>query len=330
MMFSAKYPIIVVFFMIIKDTYSYSVSFPTYKRNLAVITKTDIKLLTDYDKYELIKLFNSVPLLLFKNQKINPAEYYEFCKLFDDKNNNETIHPFEYSKVDVVPQIALRGNCYIKDLHGVKDVYLKYSDPFKNSLVWHQDIVGHGTYLPPVVSSMYMIKTPTKGGNTLFASLEDAYDSIDSNIKDKIFDLKVIYSNTNTGMMNSYFDYTGYNRIKNNEIKIEKEESIITKEPLVVYSNYNRNRKALMLSPFRFTKFDKMSCGDSFDLYREIMSKNVITKDNIVDIKWENNDLLIFNNRKLIHSSTPTLEYKDMERLYYSCFVGTKSPIVPC
>lgn len=330
MMFSAKYPIIVVFFMIIKDTCSYSVSFPTYKRNLAVITKTDIKLLTDYDKYELIKLFNSVPLLLFKNQKINPAEYYEFCKLFDDKNNNETIHPFEYSKVDVVPQIALRGNCYIKDLHGVKDVYLKYSDPFKNSLVWHQDIVGHGTYLPPVVSSMYMIKTPTKGGNTLFASLEDAYDSIDSNIKDKIFDLKVIYSNTNTGMMNSYFDYTGYNRIKNNEIKIEKEESIITKEPLVVYSNYNRNRKALMLSPFRFTKFDKMSCGDSFDLYREIMSKNVITKDNIVDIKWENNDLLIFNNRKLIHSSTPTLEYKDMERLYYSCFVGTKSPIVPC
>jgi len=330
MMFSAKYPIIVVFFMIIKDTYSYSVSFPTYKRNLAVITKTDIKLLTDYDKYELIKLFNSVPLLLFKNQKINPAEYYEFCKLFDDKNNNETIHPFEYSKVDVVPQIALRGNCYIKDLHGVKDVYLKYSDPFKNSLVWHQDIVGHGTYLPPVVSSMYMIKTPTKGGNTLFASLEDAYDSIDSNIKDKIFDLKVIYSNTNTGMMNSYFDYTGYNRVKNNEIKIEKEESIITKEPLVVYSNYNRNRKALMLSPFRFTKFDKMSCGDSFDLYREIMSKNVITKDNIVDIKWENNDLLIFNNRKLIHSSTPTLEYKDMERLYYSCFVGTKSPIVPC
>jgi len=330
MMFSAKYPIIVVFFMIIKDTYSYSVSFPTYKRNLAVITKTDIKLLTDYDKYELIKLFNSVPLLLFKNQKINPAEYYEFCKLFDDKNNNETIHPFEYSKVDVVPQIALRGNCYIKDLHGVKDIYLKYSDPFKNSLVWHQDIVGHGTYLPPVVSSMYMIKTPTKGGNTLFASLEDAYDSIDSNIKDKIFDLNVIYSNTNTGMMNSYFDYTGYNRIKNNEIKIEKEESIITKEPLVVYSNYNRNRKALMLSPFRFTKFDKMSCGDSFDLYREIMSKNVITKDNIVDIKWENNDLLIFNNRKLIHSSTPTLEYKDMERLYYSCFVGTKSPIVPC
>ena len=332
MTFFAKYDFIIMFYLFValQCTHSYSISFPTYKRNYAVISKVDIKLLSDYDKYELIKLFNSVPMLLFKNQKINPAEYYEFCKLFDDKNNNETIHPFEYSKVDVVPQIALRGNCYIKDLHGVKDTYLKYSDPFKNSLVWHQDIVGQGRYLPPVVSSMYMIKTPSIGGNTLFASLEDAYDSIDSNIKDKIYDLKVIYSNANTGMMNTYFDYTGYNRVKSNEIKIEKEERIITKEPLVVYSNYNRNRKALMLSPFRFAKFDKMSCGDSFDLYREIMSKYVVTKNNIVEIKWENNDLLIFNNRKMIHSSTPTLEYKNMDRLYYSCFVGTKSPIIPC
>jgi alpha-ketoglutarate-dependent taurine dioxygenase len=173
-----------------------------------------------------------------------------------------------------------------------------------------------------------MIKSPTKGGNTLFASLEDAYDSADMSIKDKIFDLKVIYSNTKSGMMNSYFDYTGYNRVKSNELNMKKEENIITKEPLVVYSNYNKNRKALMLSPFRFVKFDKMSCSDSFDLYRELMSKYIVNKDNIVDVKWENNDLLIFNNRKLIHTSTPTLEYKDNERLYYSCFLGTKSPII--
>ena len=307
---------------------AYKITFPTLKRNYAVISNLNINSITDYEKTEFIKLFNAVPLIMFKNQKINPLEYYEFCKLFDDKHTNEVIHPFEYSKVDTVPQIALRGNCYIKNLHGIKDTYLKYSDPFKNTLVWHQDIVGQGSYLPPVVSSMYMIKSPSKGGNTLFASLEDAYDSADMSIKDKVFDLKVIYSNTNSGMMNSYFDYTGYNRVKSNELNLKKEESIITKEPLVVYSTYNKNRKAFMLSPFRFVKFDKMSCSDSFDLYRELMSKYIINKDNIIDIKWENNDLLIFNNRKLIHTSTPTLEYKDNERLYYSCFLGTKSPII--
>ena len=197
---------------------AYNIAFPTLKRNYAVISNVNIKSITDYEKTEFIKLFNSVPLIMFKNQMINPEEYYEFCKLFDDKHTDEIIHPFEYSRIDTVPQIALRGNCYIKDLHGIKDTYLKYSDPFKNTLVWHQDIVGQGTYLPPVVSSMYMIKSPIKGGNTLFASLEDAYDSADMSIKDKIFDLKVIYSNTNSGIMNSYFDYTGYNRVKLNEL----------------------------------------------------------------------------------------------------------------
>jgi alpha-ketoglutarate-dependent taurine dioxygenase len=320
--------IVLICSYLINTVCSYTITFPTLRRNYAVVTNVNIKQISDYEKTEFIKLFNSVPLIMFKNQKINPIEYYEFCKLFDDKHNNEVIHPFEYSKVDIVPQIALRGNCYIKDLHGIKDTYLKYSDPFKNTLVWHQDIVGQGTYLPPIVSSMYMIKSPSKGGNTLFASLEDAYDSVDTNIKDKIYDMKVIYSNTKSGMMNSNFDYTGYNRVKSNELIIQKEENIITKESLVVYSNSNRNRKALMLSPFRFVKFDKMSCSDSFDLYRELMSKNIVNKDNIVDVKWENNDLLIFNNRKLIHTSTPTLEYKDCDRLYYSCFLGTKSPIM--
>ena len=42
------------------------------------------------------------------------------------------------------------------------------------------------------------------------------------------------------------------------------------------------------------------------------------------------NDMLIFNNRKLIHSSSPSIEYENYERLYYSCFLGTDAPIIKC
>jgi alpha-ketoglutarate-dependent taurine dioxygenase len=106
--------------------------------------------------------------------------------------------------------------------------------------------------------------------------------------------------------------------------------TIINREPLVIYTDECKNKKALMISPFRFAKFDKMSREDSYDLYREIMSKYILNKDNIVNIKWEMNDLLIFNNRKLIHSSTPSIEYENYERLYYSCFLGTDAPIIRC
>ena len=308
------------------------VSFPSLNKNFAVINNIDVKKINEYDKEELAKLFKAVPMLMFKNQNLNPKDFYEFCKVFDTKNNDRVIHPFQHSKVDYVPQVAIRGNCYIKDLYGLKDVTLKYSGPFKNTAVWHQDIVGINEHRPPIVSSIYMLKTPPIGGETMFASMETAYDTLDINLKKELKNYNVIYSNTEDNVMNTYYDYTGYNRINNN-INMPTKKSgttIINREPLVIYTDECKNKKALMISPFRFSKFDKMSCEDSYDLYRELMNKYILNKDNIVKIKWEMNDMLIFNNRKLIHSSSPSIEYESYERLYYSCFLGTDAPIIRC
>ena len=310
------------------------VSFPSLNKNFAVINNVDVKKINEYDKEELAKLFKAVPMLMFKNQNLNPKDFYEFCKVFDSKNNNRVIHPFHHSKVDYVPQVAIRGNCYIKDLYGLKDVTLKYSGPFKNTAVWHQDIVGINEHRPPIVSIIYMLKTPPIGGETMFASMETAYDNLDINLKKELKNYNVIYSNTEDNVMNTYYDYTGYNRINIiNDINMPTKKSgttIINREPLVIYTDECKNKKALMISPFRFSKFDKMSCEDSYDLYRELMNKYILNKDNIVKIKWEMNDMLIFNNRKLIHSSSPSIEYESYERLYYSCFLGTDAPIIRC
>ena len=320
--------------VLINYTYSLKVSFPTFNKNLAIINNIDVKRVNEYDKGELAKLFKSVPMLMFKNQNLNPKDFYEFCKVFDSKSNDRIIHPFHNSQVDYVPQIAIRGNCYIKDLYGIKDATLKYSGPFKNTAVWHQDIVGISEHKPPIVSSIYMLKTSPVGGETMFASMETAYDNIDMNLKKELNQYNVIYSNSEDNVMNTYYDYTGYNRINvNTDINMPNQKSgttIINREPLVIYTDECKNKKALMLSPFRYAKFDKMSCEDSYDLYRELMCKYILNKDNIVKIKWEMNDLLIFNNRKLIHSSSPSIEYENYERLYYSCFLGTDAPIIRC
>jgi len=180
------YYIKVLFYILYTSAiYSYEISFPTFKKNLAVIKNANINKLDDKDISDFILLFKSVPMLLFKNQDLEPKKIYKFCKRFDYKANDKVIHPFKYSQIEGVPQVALRGQGYIKDFYGIKNITLKYSDPFKNTLVWHQDIVGHGTELPPFVSSIYMIKTPDYRGNTLFASMEDAYDSMDFFMKKK-------------------------------------------------------------------------------------------------------------------------------------------------
>jgi alpha-ketoglutarate-dependent taurine dioxygenase len=320
-------------------THSLKVSFPTFQKNLAVISNIDVKRANEFDKGELAKLFKSVPMLLFKNQNLTPKDVYEFCKVFDPKSNDKVVHPFRHSQVDYVPQVAIRGNCYIKDLYGIKDATLKYSGPFKNTAVWHQDIVGVSDHNPPVVSSIYMLKTPPIGGETLFASMENAFDMIDCGLKKELKYYNVVYSNSEENVMNTYYDYTGYNRVNMNTVidtqmrltpSFHKGTTTIHREPLVIYTDECKNKKALMLSPFRFAKFDKLSCEDSFDLYREIMSKYILHKDNIVKIEWDMNDLLIFNNRRLIHSSSPSAVYENYERLYYSVFLGTDAPIIRC
>ena len=223
-----KYLKMLLYIVCIVNINCYQITFPTFKRNLAVVKDIDINKLNENDMFELKVLFKSVPMLLFKKQKLEPKKLYEFCKIFDSKANNKIVHPFSYSQIKEVPQVSLRGEVHIDDMHDIKDITLKYSDPFKNTIIWHQDIVGHGSDLPPVVSSIYMIKSPSVGGNTLFASLEDAYDSMDFFMKKKINNYNVIYSNSQKDMMNSYFDYTGYNRVLNEKTK-KVGTSIITR-----------------------------------------------------------------------------------------------------
>ena len=65
--------------MLVETVYSIKVSFPTFNKNLAVINNIDIKKVNEHDKAELVKLFKAVPMLMFKNQNLNPKDFYEFC-----------------------------------------------------------------------------------------------------------------------------------------------------------------------------------------------------------------------------------------------------------
>ena len=129
-------------------TQSFSVSLPGF--NKAIISTIDIKKITKNDKIKLKTIFSKVPLLIFKSQNINPQEYYDFCKIFDNNYNNDTIHLFPkcFSKT---PQIGLITN--IKgdiDIYNIKDYNDYFSQDINYSIIrtWQQDIVGKLNVLP--------------------------------------------------------------------------------------------------------------------------------------------------------------------------------------
>tara|TARA_Y100000389_G_scaffold73260_1_gene69927 strand:+ start:2750 stop:3835 length:1086 start_codon:yes stop_codon:yes gene_type:complete len=325
-----KFFIILIYFKVIN---SFIVNYPTFTKNKAIISNIDVKKITTDDKLELQHLFNIVPMLVFKNQKINPQEYYDFCKIFDKNYKKDILHPW-YTGIPSVPQVSIRGNMNTSGLFGTDNVYIgdkqDRTNYFRYNYVWHQDLTGHNKYLPPILSSMYTLKTPNKNKiSTIYASLEDAYDSLDLSLKMMLKNYNAINVNSLDRLKGITYDYTGFVR---KDKKLYYDDDIFVKDPLIIYSDKTKYRKSILINPNRFFKFDKLDYDDSLELYRHIMKNHVLNKRNIFIHNWDENDLVIWNNRKLIHTSSPGIEHTNKhynrDRLFIQCFLATKEPLL--
>ena len=55
-----------------------------------------------------------------------------------------------------------------------------------------------------------------------------------------------------------------------------------------------------------------------------IFHNYIQTPQNTVKIRWEEGDICIFNNHRLIHTSTPWEIYKGQNRRFRICFLNSK------
>ncbi len=303
---------------------SFTVDFPFGVKFMAKVNNINLLKINENDISELQYLFKTTPVLVFENQNLTPEEHFSVSKLFDKNFNEKVMHPFKETMVPGVNQVAIRG-AGIANHFGVNNVKIRNSDSFKYNELWHQDLVGIKNVFPSVVSSMYMIKTPEKGGATKFASLENGYESLSLLHKSIYEKMEVTYYSKN---LFPEIDFTGYCRIdkfweKENDEEYENKK---VECPLVIYPSEDATKKCLMLTPNRFYKFKEFSCVESHERMRYLMKNHILTDNNIGSLQYKKNDLVIFNNRKVIHTSTPTKQYKE-DRIMTLLFLGTNEPL---
>jgi alpha-ketoglutarate-dependent taurine dioxygenase len=316
----------------LSEASSFSVTYVNNVPFIAEIKDIDINEISPTTLCELKILFSTIPVLVFKNQSLTPENQFEFCKNFDPNHTNEVVHPFKDTQIPATPQIALRGKGFIKNIHGVENVEIKNSKMFKYNKVWHQDLVGTKGRLPTVVSSMYMIETPDVGGSTLFCSLEKGYENMMDDCsfnRLKYSKLMCCYSTIHS--LKAEIDYTGYGRTDkywslDREHFREYIDNVVV-QPLVVNSHGTKLKKSLMISPNKFYSFLGMDPVKSQEILRNIMRKYVILDKNTGEVKYDKGDLLMFNNRRVIHTSTPTEEICGT-RIFSLLFLDSKENIM--
>lgn len=166
---------------------------------------------------------------------------------------------------------------------------------------FHSDGAHRDT--PYAATTLYAIKLPSVGGDTLFANLAMAYDALDDDTKNRIDELQV---------RNLY----GYDDTFREETTEETEPNTSAATHNLVKTHPVTGRKSLYLSRLMTRHVVGMDRGESDDLLNMLFDHAERTEF-VYAHKWLMNDLLIWDNRCLNHARTdfPGSEERLLRRL---------------
>ena len=129
---------------------------------------------TSLKNFEIINnLLLEHKVIFFRNQKITPEEQLSLAKCFG----------------------PLEAHAYVKGRDKYPEIVRIIKDPNEKNQWgenWHSDVSYNVKPTKAVI--LKSIKIPPVGGDTMFANMELAWETLDENIKDKIKDKKAVHS----------------------------------------------------------------------------------------------------------------------------------------
>ena len=275
------------------------------------------------DRNELKELFSEVPVLIFPKQSITPQRQFEVCQMFDEEFNEDIVHHYYNSNILSKPQLTLIGNGLVKKVFGISVNKKLNNIGAKFTKLWRQYINTYPDSLPPKIGSYYVLNNGNNKFGSWFVSMENAYDILDDELKEKYENMYVIYQNGNN--LDKKIDFTGVSIPKKNIGNLKYDDNNFRMLPLVGYPEKNSIRKTLFFDPSNFHFFDYINNQnfdqiDNHDECRKLM--NNILKLNSHKVLFDNDDLIIFNARKVMLSHTPS-KYTENLICMCACFLGT-------
>ena len=287
---------------------------------VAAIQNVDLQNIDHDDMRALTEdCFQKCPIMVFKRQtECSAPDLLNLVSKFDPdcdidalSSNQTVLHPFR-SEPDA-PHVAIReGNTKKKDL----------GDQFRFGPVWHMDLVGSkATTVPNVVSAFHFLQVPKVGGNTVFANLDIAYASFPPDTRQLVDSLQCVFDNDLNSLFNFRLDADGFTRLGPFPEGEESKDQVI--RPLVQRDAVT-GRKRFFFTPVRFNHFVGWDREASWEFMTYLFHTYINRPGNTASIEWEEGDIAIFNNHRLIHTSTPWELYKGEDRRFRLIFLNSK------
>lgn len=218
-------------------------------------------------------------VVVFRGQRITPQQHIDFSRGFG-RLMIHVLHQFHlpgHPEILIVSNIVEQG----KPL-GLGDAG-KY---------WHSDISYK--QLPSLGSLLHAQELPATGGDTLFADMHKAYDSLPAHLRNVIEGRRAVHS---------YLAKYGQMQKEGNwRPNLSAEQLAQVQEVVhpVVRTHPETGRKALFVSEGFTTRIEGLPDDESRQVLDELYAHS-IRPEHIYRHVWRDHDLVFWDNRSLIH-----------------------------
>ena len=270
----------------------------------AEIVGADLNALSDEDFARIRDAFHNYQVIAVRDQELSPAAQLGFSRRFGALEDQLNAH---YT-VPGYPEVLVLSN----DVKDGKPIGLIDGGDF-----WHSD--SSHRERPSMATILYAVKNPNRGGDTEFANMYAAYEALSDEMKARIAQLKGIHA---------------VSKLKNKRVTVsprrpdgkdfyERQKAIPDQIWPLVRTHPVTGRKALYVSP-RFTIGIKGMPESEADEILDFLFAHQIRPDFVYRHKWRDRDLVMWDNRSVIHQATGGFSYPDVRTMHRTVIAGDR------
>jgi len=169
---------------------------------------------------------------------------------------------------------------------------------------WHTDHTNHER--PPKMTALYAVKLPTRGGDTGFANMQAAFAGLDRDEREKLEALKTV------NVIEQDISYVDANA--RTEFGAPQVHPFIRTHP-------ETGRKAIYVHPGKLAHFEGREAAESKAMLDDLLAR-VLTPDITYRHQWRPGDLVIWDNRALLHVAHTDYDPAEGRILHRVCLQG--------
>jgi taurine dioxygenase len=270
----------------------------------AEVEGADLNALCDSDFAKIKDAFHAHQVLAIRDQNLSPPAQLAFSRRFGALEDQLNAH---YT-VPGYPEVLVLSN----DVKEGRPVGLIDGGDF-----WHSDSSHRDS--PSMATILYAVKNPSQGGDTEFANMHAAYQALPEDMKRRIANLKGIHA---------------VSKLRNKRVSVsarrpdakdfyERQRSFPDQIWPIVRTHPVTGKKALYVSP-RFTiGIEGLAMGEADEIL-DCLFAHQIRSQFIYRHVWQTRDLVMWDNRSVIHQATGGYAYPDVRTMHRTVVAGDR------